>query len=82
MCVKVQNWVCGQFYQPGAGFTKGLKICLKSKIKVLNVKNFVMKLRQSLCLDKMGFAKGLRQNFVFSFVLILRPLHGRLKSFF
>ena len=42
----------------GAGFT-GLqsKICLKSNIKVLNVKNFVIKLRQNLCLDKMGFIK-------------------------
>ena len=41
------------------GFTKGLtsKICLKSKMKVLNVKNFVIKLRQNLCLDKMGFTK-------------------------
>ena len=34
---------------PGVGFTKGLKskICLKSKLKVLNVKNFVMKLKQN-----------------------------------
>ena len=67
----------------GAGFTKGLKskICLKSKIKVLTVKNFVIKLRQNSCLDKMGFIKGLRQNFVSSFVLTLRPLQGRFKSF-
>ena len=69
--------------EPGAGFTKGLKskICLKSKIKVLIVKNFVIKLRQNLCLDKMGFTKGLRQNFVLSFVLTLRPLQGRPRLF-
>ena len=50
-------------WNSGVGFTKGLKlkICLKSKIKVtfLNVKNFVIKLRQNLCLDKMGFIKVL-----------------------
>ena len=68
---------------PGVGFTKGLKskICLKSKIKVLNVKKFVVKLRQNLCLDKMGFTKGLRKKFVLSFILTLRLLQGRLKSF-
>ena len=39
------------------GIHKGLKstIYLKSKIKVLDVKNFVIRLRQNLCLDKMGF---------------------------
>ena len=57
-------------------------MCLKSKIKVLNVKNFVKKLRQNICLDKMGCIKGLRHNFVLSFVLTLRPLQCRLKSFF
>ena len=56
-------------------------ICLKSKIKVLDIKNFVIKLRQKLCLDKTEFIKVLRQNFVLSFVLILRPLLGNLKSF-
>ena len=70
-------------YMPGVGFTKGLKskICLKSKIKVLNFKNFVKKLRQNLCLDKMRFTKGLRQSFVLIFVLALRAVQGRLKSF-
>ena len=29
----------------------------------------------------MGFTKGLRQKFVLDFVITLRPLHGRLKSF-
>ena len=35
---------------PWAEFTKGLKskICLTSKIKVLNVKNFIIKLRENL----------------------------------
>ena len=60
----VEYWsiVLESVSRPGAGFTKGLKsrICLKSKIKVLNVKNFVIKLRHNLCLDKMGFMKGLR----------------------
>ena len=64
-------------FNSGVGFTKGLK----SKIKVLNVKILFMKLRQNLCSDKMGFIKGLRQNFVLSFVLTWRPLQGRLKSF-
>ena len=50
-------------YTSGAGFIKGLK----SKIKVLNVKNFVIKLRQNLCVDKMGFIKCLGQNFVLSY---------------
>ena len=70
--------------ETGAGFTKGLKckICLKYKIKVLNVNTFVIKLRQNLCLDKMEFTKGLRQNFVLRFVLTLRPVKGRLMSFF
>ena len=30
----------------------------------------------------MGFTKGLRQKFVLDFVITLRPLQGRLKSFF
>ena len=29
----------------------------------------------------MGFTKGLRQKFVLDFVIALRPLQGRLKSF-
>ena len=29
----------------------------------------------------MGFTKGLRQKFVLDFVITLRPLQGRLKSF-
>ena len=29
----------------------------------------------------MGFTKGLGQNFVLDFVITLRPLQGRLKSF-
>ena len=29
----------------------------------------------------MGFIKGIKQNFVLSFVLTLRSLQGRLKSF-
>ena len=33
------------------------------------------------CLDKMGLTKGLRQKFVLDFVITLRPLQGRLKSF-
>ena len=56
-----------------AGFTKGFKskFWLKSKIKILNVEIFVIKLRQILYLDKIGFTKGLRQN--------LRLLHNSLK---
>ena len=45
------------------------------------LKNLIVKLRQNLYLDKIGFIKSLRQNFVLRFVLTLRPLHGRLKSF-
>ena len=30
----------------------------------------------------MGFTKGLRQKFVLDLVITLRPLQGRLKSFF
>ena len=58
-----------------------VRFVLSLRYKILNVKNFVIKLRQSLWLDKMGFTKGLRQNFVLSFVLTSRPLQGRLKSF-
>ena len=83
-CIQL-SWIVAQSDDcfSGVGFTKGLKskICLKSKIKVLNVKNFVIKWRQSLCLDKMGFIKGLRQNVVLISVLTFWPLQGRLKSF-
>ena len=44
------------------------------------MKNFVIKLRQNLCLDKMGFIKGIRHNFVLSFVLTLRLLQVKLES--
>ena len=56
------NWCL----KPWAGFTKGImsKFCLNSKIKILNIEILVKKLRLILHLDKTGFMKGQRQNFV------------------
>ena len=45
------------------------------------MQEFCHKVKTFFCLDKMGFTKGLRQKFVLDFVITLRPLQGRLKSF-
>ena len=57
------------------------KNCLNFKRNVLTVQEFYHKVKTFFCLDKMGFTKGLRQKFVLDFVITLRPLQGRLKSF-
>ena len=53
-----------------------LKNCHNFKRKVLAVQKFYHKVKTFL-----GFTKGLRQKFVVDFVITLRPLQGRLKSF-
>ena len=45
------------------------------------MQEFYHKVKTFFCLDKMGFTKGLRQKFVLDFVITLRPLQGRLRSF-
>ena len=57
------------------------KNCHSFKRKVSTVQEFCHKVKTFFCLDKMGFTKGLRQKFVLYFVITLRPLPGRLKSF-
>ena len=47
---------------------------LSKKIKILNVEIRVIKSKHILCLDKSGYTKGLRQNFVLDFVITLRML--------
>ena len=61
----------------GTGFTKGLKskICLKSKIKVLNVKNLT-----KFILRQNGIHKRSKTKFFINFDFTLRPLQGRLKA--
>ena len=58
---------------------KRSKSCRKSKINILNVEIFVIKLRQIICLDKKGITKGLIQNVVLDFVITLRLLQCSLK---
>ena len=45
------------------------------------MQEFCHKVKTFFCLDNMGFTKGLRQKFDLDFVITLRPLQGRLKSF-
>ena len=45
------------------------------------MQEFCHKVKTFFCLDKMGFTKSLRQKFVLDFVITLRQLQGRLKSF-
>ena len=69
--------------KPWAGIHKRsyAKNCHNFKRKVLTVQEFCHKVKTFFCLDKMGFTKGLRQTFVLDFVITLRPLQGRLKSY-
>ena len=45
------------------------------------MQEFCHKVKTFFCLDKMGFKKVLRQKIILDFVITLRPLHGRPKSF-